>query len=143
MNTPHTCPLESQVLSAIGSTMSEPLVRHLESCSSCMEAKGIAEKMRQLASRHIATPPPDPAIIWMMGQLSKPPVRWTREVFTGIAALAASALLAVLMWPAIADYLSGFVPKSAGTVNVFLTSCVVAAAIAGVAAISIRKMTGE
>ena len=143
MNEPNTCPQEPLIRAAIGSTISEDLSRHLASCNSCQESKAIAERMRQLATRHIAAPPPDPDIIWVMAQLSKPHTPWTRETIGSIAALAASALLAAWIWPAIAGYLSSIVPKSGTTTNVFLTSCVVASAIAVVAARTIRRLTGE
>ena len=140
MNTPHTCPLELEVLATIGSTMSEDLSNHLKNCESCREAKTLAESLRRFAARAIPAPPPDPDIIWIMARLSKPPARWTSETVTGIAALVATA---IWIGPAISVYLSGIVPGSATTAHVFLTSCVVAAAIAGVAARTLRRLTGE
>jgi len=143
MSDSNICPQEPRILASIGDAMSKDLSRHLRECLSCQEAKALADQMRQLATRHIAAPPPDPDIIWVMAQLSKPHTPWTRETIGSIAALAASALLAVWMWPTITGYLSAIVPKSAETANTFLTSCIVAAAIAGVAFRTIRRLTGE
>ena len=141
MNTPVTCPHEPEVLGA--RDRSEFLNLHVQGCSSCREAIRLAEEMRQMARRHIATPPPDPDVIWTMARLSKPPRRWTPEVRSGIAGLLTSALLTVWLWPAIASYLTRIVPNTAANVNILLTSCVAAAVIAAVAAKSIRRMTGE
>ena len=143
MNNTETCPFELRVLSAIGGPINDALRLHLESCSSCHEVKQIAETLRQFAARPIATLPPDPDVIWMMARLSKPRGRWTSEVRAGIAALVASVLLAVWMWSPLSAYLSILVPKSAANTNALLTSCIIAAAIAAVAANSIRRMNGE
>jgi hypothetical protein len=143
MSDPTPCPQEPLLLASIGDVVSESVTRHLESCTSCREAKDLAESLRQLAARHIAAPPPDPDVLWVVAQLSKPHSLWTPESIRSIAALAAVALLSVWFWPTISGYLSGMLPKSAPTANLFLTSCVVAAAIAGVAAKTIRRLTGE
>ena len=143
MSDSNTCPQEPLILAAIGNEMSESDARHLENCSSCREARSLAENMRQLATRHIAALPPDPDIIWVMAQLSKPHTHWNRETIGSIAVLAASALLALWISPAVAGYLLGIMPTSDPTANIFLTSCIVAAAIAGVTAKSIRRLTGE
>ena len=141
MNTPVTCPHEPEVLGA--SDRSELLNLHLQGCSSCREAIRLAEEMRQIARRHIATPPPDPDVIWMMARLSKPPRRWTPDVRSEIAKLVVAALLTVWILPAIAGYLTRIVPNTAADVNILLTACVAAAVIAAVAAKSMRRMTGE
>src|SRR2546421_4505538 len=71
--------------------------------------------------------------IWMMAQISRPRTPWTSQTFIEIAVLAASAAIAVLGWPSIAGYVSGFVPQREMNLVPGLASCVVAAGLAAVA----------
>jgi len=142
MSESHACPQEPLILVETVFSLSEALTLHVRHCASCQEARVLAAQMRQLVAPCTAQPPAAD-VIWLIAQLSKPRTPWTLEVGKGVVVLAASALAAAWSWPTIVGYVSRVVPESAMLAVPFLSSCVVAAALAAVAATTMRRLTGE
>jgi hypothetical protein len=134
MNEREICPQEPMILAARrDGRRDDALTKHLENCASCQDADELAVLMRHMAAMPIEKPHPDPEVIWMMAQLSKPRPRWTPQMVLGIAALAASAIAGMSAWSSIAGYVSRFVPPHAMAVVPLLASCIVAAGLSAVA----------
>ena len=144
MNERELCSHELQILSARREgRWDEGLAQHLESCASCQVADAMASWMRHLADVRVEKPAPDPEVIWMMAQLTKTRAPLTSRTVAGIAALTASAFLAILSWSSIAGYVSSLVPPGAMSLVPVVVSCVIAVGLGAVALTTSDLLTDD
>jgi hypothetical protein len=132
---PEVCSQEPMILAARAEGRPDDWsTQHLLTCASCREADALSVRMRQLIAVHVDKRHPDADVVWMMAQLSKPPrTRWLVETWKGLAQLAACALLAAIVWPALQQYLSGLLPMRLMAMVPMLVSAIVATALAAIA----------